>query len=636
MRKILLLLNLWMFCTIAKGQDNINYDASLIPKNLLPYASAVVRNEETTMEVKDLANVIYHVKRTITVLNKNGDERAEPNVYYDKITSVRYIKGLIYNEYGKMVKKISGSDFDDYAVTDGFSLFQDNRIKHYKKAVNQYPYTIEYEYETRIKQSMYFHDWLPQPETGIAVEKSTYTFVCKPDFKMRYKSINLTSAVNIGSTKDGLKTYTWQVTGIKAIKYEPFSPSERDLVTRVMIAPEKFAYENFNGSFTNWHELGKWMNDKLVANREELPEPTVQFIKQLTESISDPKLKAKKIYEYMQQKTHYVSIQVGIGGWRPFLASDVDKDGYGDCKALVNYTKALLKVAGIDSYYCVVYGNPQEKLSMINDFASIQGNHIILCLPFKNDTTWLECTNQKIPFGFLGDFTDDRTVLAFTPDGGKLMHTPKYTTDENLEKRKASFVLNEQGELTGDMQTVFKGTDYDDRYSLIEDALAERIKDIKKYYSINNLDIKKLEYKQDKSLNPTTTEDIKLSAREYGAVDNGKIYFSLNSVDRTRPIRQLQNRINPVYINRGYTEEDEITYTLPKGYRMESEPIKKHIDKPFGSFTTVMTIDGDKLIYKRKFQLKDGTYSKETYQDMVDFFQSVADADEYNVRLVKN
>ena len=67
------------------------------------------------------------------------------------------------------------------------------------------------------------------------------------------------------------------------------------------------------------------------------------------------------------------------------------------------------------------------------------------------------------PLVILGDFTDDRTVLACTPEGGKLMHTPKYTTEENLEKRKANFMLNEAGELDGDMETVFKGTDYDDR-----------------------------------------------------------------------------------------------------------------------------------------------------------------------------
>ena len=633
-RTIILFVNLVLFCSFAKSQ-NI-YDASLIPKSLLAHASAVVRNDETTIEVKALDNVVCRIKRVVTVLNKNGDDMAEPDVYYDKITSVKYIKGQIFDEYGKPVKKISGSDFDDYAVTDGFSLFQDDRIKHFKKAVNQYPYTIEFEYETKAKQSMYFHDWLPQPETGIAVEKCSYKFLCKPDFKIRYKPVNLLSEVIISSNKDGLKSYTWQVADMKAVKYEPFSPSEYELITRLMIAPEKFAYENFNGSFTNWKELGKWMNDNLVTNREDLPQETVQSIKQLTANMSDPRARAKKIYEYMQQKTHYVSIQTGIGGWRPFPASDVDKDGYGDCKALVNYTKALLKSAGINSYYCVVYGNQEAKLSLTNDFASIQGNHIILCLPFKNDTTWLECTNQKIPFGFLGDFTDDRTVLAFTPDGGKLMHTPKYTTEENLEKRKASFVIDQEGRLSGNMETVFKGVDYEQREWIIGDASADRVKDIKKYYPINNMVVEKLEYKQDKSAAPATTEEIKLSAKEYAAVNDGKIYFSLNSVDRTHPLRQLQKRVNPVYISHGYTQEDDITYTLPKGYRMESEPKKKYLDKPFGNFSMVITINGDKLIYKRKFQLKDGTYSKDAYDDMVDFFQSAVDADEYNVTLVKD
>jgi len=48
-----------------------------------------------------------------------------------------------------------------------------------------------------------------------------------------------------------------------------------------------------------------------------------------------------------------------------------------------------------------------------------------------------------------------------------------------------------------------------------------------------------------------------------------------------------------------------------------------------------MTIKGDQLVYNRKFQIKDGTYSKDIYQDVVDFYQSVVDADNYNVVLVK-
>ncbi|MDB5023305.1 MAG: hypothetical protein JWP78_1060 [Mucilaginibacter sp.] len=635
MSRILILLYPLLFCGAAMGQNN--YDASLISKDLLPHASAIVRNDDVSVDVKDLDNVIYHEKKAITVLNKNGDELAHMAIFYDKNIVVRYIKGLAYNEYGKIITRFNEHDFQDESAGDNSSLFQDERVKHYIPSITQYPYTIEYEYEVRNKQTLNLDSWIPIPATSLAVEKSSYTFMCKPDFNIRYKEINIPGKVVTAATKDGLKTYTWQIAQIKAFRDEPYSPNWRQYLSRVIIAPERFSYYGIPGSFTNWEQLGRWEYDNLLKNRTSLPDQTVRYIKNLTADISDPKLKAKKTYEYAQQKTHYISIQVGIGGYRPFLASDVDQHGYGDCKALVNYTQALLKVAGIDSYYCVVYGNTDEKLSMLDDFASMQGNHAILCIPFKNDTTWLECTNQQMPFGFLGDFTDDRTVLACTPEGGKLLHTTKYSTEQNLEKRKADFILNEAGELTGNMETVFKGTNYDERNTVIEEAPVERIKHIKKYYPINNLEIEKLEFKQDKSRQPVTTESIRLSAHEYSAVDDGKIYFSLNSVDRyTHPPKMVRNRQMPVYINRGYTEEDEINYTLPKGYHLISEPLSVTINKPFGSYSGIMIPDGNKLIYKRKFQIKDGTYAKETYQELVDFYQSVVDADNYNVTLVKN
>jgi len=633
MRRILLLSGLLLLNGLVKGQSN--YASNQIPKDLLPYASVVVRNDESTVEIKDLDNVVYHLKKAITVLNKNGDDIAHMAVFYNKSVNIRYIKGVVYDEFGKPIGNFNEHDFSDEATGGNGALFQDYRVKHYVPSVTQYPYTIEYEYELKFKQTLNVEGWEPVAEPNMAVEKSSYKVVCKPDFNIRYKEINIPQKAEIGSTKDGLKTYLWQIKAIKAFKSEPFSPNWQTYLSQVIVAPESFSYYGIHGVYTNWQQLGKWQYDKLLTNRQDVPAETAAYIKDMISNINDPKLKAKKIYEYMQHKTHYVSIQIGVGGYQPFSASEVDKDGYGDCKALSNYTKALLQVAGIESYYCIVHGSRGKKTSLLPDFASMQGNHVILCIPFKNDTTWLECTSQQIPFGFLSDFTDDRTVLACTPEGGKLLHTPKYTADENLEKRKASFILNEDGLLTGNMQTVFKGTDYDDREEIIDDAPAERIKNIKKYYPINNMEIKKLEYKQDKSLKPSTTEDIELTAREYAALNDGKIYFSLNSVNRAQSLRQLANRINPVCINRGYTEEDNITYTLPKNYQLQSEPIKKHIDKPFGSFIMNMSIDGDKLIYHRTFQLRDGTYSKDTYQDMVDFFQSVVDADEYNVVLVK-
>ncbi|WP_428331172.1 DUF3857 domain-containing protein [Mucilaginibacter sp.] len=615
-----------------------NYDASLIPKDLLPYASTVVRNSEESIEIKDLDNAVHHVKIAITVLNKNGDRDAHIVIEHDKSNIIKYIKGVIYNAFGKQTGKFSESDFEDESAASGESLFEDVRIKHYLPSITDYPYTIAYEYEERSKQTLNIDPWRPTNYMGKAVEKSSFTFSCRPDLNFRYQENNMPVKVSIGTNAQGLKTYTWQVSNLKALKYEPFSPYYKNYLSSVKFIPEKFVYYGINGSYNNWKDLGKWQYDNLVKSRQTLPSETIAHVIDITKDIADPKLKAKKIYEFMQGKTHYISVQVGIGGYQPFLADEVDRQNYGDCKALVNYTQALLSAVNINSYYCIVKSGRDYKVSLQKDFASMdQADHVILCVPFKNDTTWADCTSQTIPFGYLGSFTDDRLVLACTPEGGKLLHTPKYSTLDNLKSRKAEFVINDDGELSGKMSTAFKGVDYEYRDELLNEPRTERYKMLQQIYPINNMDIESLDFKQDKSFNPVSTEDVKLHAREYATLTDGKYYFMLNAVNRlSEPPHQLRNRINDVYINRGYTDVDEITYTLPTGYHLEKVPLNEAIDKPFAKFTATMSLNGNKLTYKRKLQFMDGTYSKDTYQDLVDFYQSVIDADAYEVVLIKN
>jgi len=634
MKVRLILIFVLSLATTANAQQN--YDASLIPRELLPYASSVIRNQEESIEVKDFGNALLRVKKAVTVLNKNGDDNAHIAIYYDKSDVIKNIKGVVYNDFGKQVSKFNESDFLDEAVGDG-SLFSDQRVKHYLPAVTQYPYTIVCEYEVRLKQTLYFLPWMPNDHIGEAVEKSSFVFTCHPDFNIRFKETNLSNKVTVGLNSENEKTYSWQVNKLKAIKYEEFSPDARNFLTSVEIAPEKFSFYGRNGSFNTWADLGKWEYDNLVADRQDLPIETVEKVKELTKDISEPKLKAKKIYEYMQGKTHYISVQVCVGGWQPFLAADVDKQNYGDCKALVNYTQALLKAINIDSYYCIVNSGEDFKTSMPGDFPCMMGDHIILCIPFKNDTTWADCTSQTIPFGYLGSFTDDRLVLACGPTGGKLIRTPKYTTEQNLKSRKADFIIDSQGDISGSMTTLFKGIDYEYRNALINESTTEQNKILQKIYPINNMEISHYELKQDKSYNPFTTENIKLKARDYASLNGDKYFFMVNSVDRIEePPRQVTNRQNDVYINRGYTDIDEITYTVPGGYHLGKEPLRVSIEKPFAKFTATMELKGDQLTYKRKLQLIDGTYSKDTYQGVVDFFQDVVDADEYTVSLVKN
>jgi hypothetical protein len=628
-----------IFCLLTAQQAKAQalYEAAAIPAGLKAYASAVIRKSETSVEVRDLETTTEHVKQVVTILNKNGEDEAEIVLWYDKGRRIKYVKGIVYDEYGKPVSKFTDKNFGDASAGDGFSLFLDTRLKHFKPQWVNYPYTVEYEYEVVSHQSLNFPDWRPNSTTGTAVESSLYTFTCKPAFKIRYKQLNYAGKADSSINAAGMQVYQWQAKNLKALRSEPYSPDPELYQTAVKIVPQNFSYEGYTGSFTNWNELGKWIYDKLLADRTALTPQTVASMHALTDTIKDPKMKARAIYEYMQRKTRYVSVQIGIGGYRPFKATEVDMFSYGDCKALVNYTQALLKAVNIDSYYCVVNAGAELKKSMLTDFASMaQGNHVILCLPFKNDTTWLECTSKDIPFGFVGDFTDDRRVLACTPTGGKLLHTPKYTSDKSLQLRKALVTLKEDGELIGNMTTTFEGWQYENR-TQVPGALSDEIKRAKERYSINNLEIETLALNTTKSIQPVNKEAVKFAARDYASLSSGRFFFNANLANRNTYIpREVRTRTTDIYINRGYTDMDEITYEVPAGYRMDSNPLSVAITKPFGKYTaTTLVNDKKQIVYRRKLEIIDGTYPKANYQELVDFYKEIADADGYKIALVK-
>lgn len=117
-----------------------------------------------------------------------------------------------------------------------------------------------------------------------------------------------------------------------------------------------------------------------------LPSLAREKIKELVKDATNDREKVKILYDYLGQSTRYVSIQLGIGGYQPLFASEVFKTGFGDCKALSNYLKAMLSVVGIPSYYAGIKADGTEK-RLYPDFPNFnQMNHVILQVPLAADT----------------------------------------------------------------------------------------------------------------------------------------------------------------------------------------------------------------------------------------------------------
>jgi hypothetical protein len=324
---------------------------------------------------------------------------------------------------------------------------------------------------------------------------------------------------------------------------------------------------------------------------------------------------------------------MGIGGWKPMLSSDVDRLGYGDCKALSNYTRALLKSVGVISYYTIIYGGEQKR-SLHQDFVSMQGNHAVLAIPNEKGYYFLECTSQKKPFGYEGDFTDDRYALVVKPDGGELIKTNQFETLKSTQISKGSYVIDPLGNLSGTIKIVSKGIQYENVYEL-KDLPKQETEDYYKSHFrwINNLKLQKYKYTDDRD-EVTFTEDLEISAANYMAVSGTTLMLTLNVFNQNNVIPQrYRNRKTNFEIDRGFQDVDEIEIAISDQFKIDAKPENIEINSKFGSYALEYTfLPNNKILYKRKISISNGVFDKSEYEEYRKFKEQIAKND--NAKIV--
>ncbi|PKQ46474.1 DUF3857 domain-containing protein [Confluentibacter flavum] len=620
--------------TYLFSQENL-YSFTSIPENLKQNANAVVRLHQVNVSLNSINNMDVSEKRIITVLNKQGNDNIDAYVHYDNNVKIKELEVLVFNQFGNEIKKIKKNDFKDVSAVDGGTLYSDSRVKYLEYIPISYPYTVEFNYSLNTSNTAFISPFIPIDSYFLSVQNSSYTINFLSDITMRTKEVNLEG---FDVTKEELSNkISYSVKNMEALKPEDYSPNLVDMSPKVLIASKQFTLEGVSAQVENWYDFGKWIYDDLLKDTNDLSAETVSYIQNLVKDEKNNIDKAKKIYQYVQDKSRYISVQVGIGGWKPFNASEVDRLSYGDCKGLTNYTMSLLKAANIESNYTVLYAGENQR-SMDPHFASMQGNHAILSIPTENDTLWLECTSQKAPFGFIGDFTDDRDVLVVTPEGGKIQHTKKYTTEENTQHLKGRYAVSNTGDIDVKVNVNSKGIQYDNKY--IYETQTKR--DLDTYYKsrwnyVNGITINNMQITNDKE-QIAFIEDVNFIAGNYTKIAGDRMLITLNALNRQTEIPdRYRDRKFPLKIKRGFKDVDEVEITLPSDYKIEAMPNNVSIENKFGNYgVEIEKRDEHTLIYKRQFVVNDGEFPKEDYEAFRDFFIEVSKQDNTKVVLIKN
>jgi hypothetical protein len=630
MKKILFL-SLIFFITQLSAQD---YNVLLIPDSIKKKANVVERFEEIRIIIKDIDNAVVKHKYAYTILNETGKKYAGYYNSYSNLINLSNIDGNLYDASGKKLKTVKKKDIGDFVEEDGMSLATDARFKEHDFYYSQYPYTVEYEDEQEYNGIFYLPSWYTQPYLNFAVEFGRLIVETPTNYNLRYKQENYEGNPVINKT-DNKIVYTWEVKNQKAKSYEFYGPEISEISTRVILAPTQFSIQGFTGTMNTWKDFGMF-RQTLLGGRDELDDITKRKVHELTDGLKDPKEKIAVLYKYLQSNTRYVNITFGIGGWQPYDAKYVAEKKYGDCKALSNFMGALLKEAGINSYYTVIKSG-KNNTGFYADFPSNQFNHVIRCVPLAADTIWLECTSQTLPAGYLGDFTCNRPALLITESGGKLVNTPNYTKDDNVYIRNIEGIINEKGDLNTKAITIYKGLEYDDIHDMFHYLKNE---DVKKYlnnaFSIPNYAINDFKYSETEDQIPSIKEEISFTSGSYANISGKRLFIVPNILAKSpTKLDTSDARKYDIIYRYSFKNIDTFNIALPEGYTVEALPKNKSIINKFGKYEASYIILQNKIIYTRSYERTAGHFLPLDYAEFVNFYNEIYKADRSQVVLVK-
>jgi hypothetical protein len=563
-------------------------------------------------------NLIEERSFRIKVENKQSEWMSDIRIPYGKSSRLEILDAYVQNSNGETVRKLLKKEISDLSDISENAFYEDDMAKGFSLRSNEYPYFVFYSYRKTTSKFFYLALWSPLYWAEVESDKSTL----KVEIPRGYK-IRISDTGNYQFKKDSTEDkfiYYWEATHVLPVKREIMAPPDRELFPLVYIVPENFTY-GVPGKLVSWKSLGTWQ-DEINSNMDLLTLSEQIKVTSILKGVTDRGEKTRTLYHYMQDNTHYINVSIDIGGMQPYPASYVCNNKYGDCKALTMYMKALLKFAGIESYYTPVYAGTNP-VRVNKDFPAFQFNHVILCVPNRNDTLWLENTSQTAPFGYLGSFTQNRYALVANGPQSRLVRTPAMGTEEFLEESFYRIGVEFSGESSVHMEKILRGNAF---MRWLEIAAGSSEEETKEAFSAelpikNNL----LKYeimhpdRDQKFLKLVADMNIDRTLREIG---NSHVIIPFPII--ALPFEKPSERKYPVRINNPVNKSDSVVYEIPfmDQYNVEV-PSDIRIETKFGIYRARFIKGEKKVTLVRSFFMPVNDYPREEYDEMYAFIESI-------------
>ncbi|MCP4685490.1 MAG: DUF3857 and transglutaminase domain-containing protein [bacterium] len=370
------------------------------------------------------------VKNRLRINNLRGDGYRRLSLFEDKYNKLTGVSARVLDADGKEIYRRKKEDMSRVCGYGNGALYRDACTYYTVLESAQYPYTIEYEY-TRESSSLFF--WSDADfQHFIPIHGASYRLTVPPGFDFHHQIRDLELEPEISRSGSEI-TYVWSASDIPALEEIDHLPPGHNEGARIEFVADRFSLNDYALERCDWGGIGRWYN-QLAQGR---------YLSGNSLASGTGSLEAVDIlYLDVQQRTRYVAVNIGIGGWQPHSADWTLEKGYGDCKDMSTLLVSKLRRQGIEAHPCLVLTRGRGVTDV--DFPSIAFNHMVTMAVVGGDTLWLDCTNDNLSSGDVPWSIEDIDGLVVTEQGGQIKRISASTAEDN------QCVLNTHLHIAGD------------------------------------------------------------------------------------------------------------------------------------------------------------------------------------------
>ena len=608
-------------------------------------AVVLVDESNTTISQDGKVNEVYNY--AIRVLRREGREFAGASVgYLPDISKVKEFRAWLIRP-GSETKKY-GKDHTVDVAGDLNDVYNEYRVKRISATDDaDAGMVFAYSYTTENRSVFSQSDWAFQ--SSLPVISSRYNLTLPEGWRAEGVTFN---HPKVDPRITG-NTYSWELSNLAPIPFEPLSPSLSHLVPRLAVSYFPPANHSLSiKTFANWGEVATWMSE-LEDPQVIVDDALARKSHELTALAKTEFEKIRAIAQYVQN-IQYISIQTGIGrggGYRPHPSNEVFAKSYGDCKDKANLMRAMLKVVGIVAIPVSIYsGDPNYVRAAWP--SPQQFNHCIIAVKVSDETQAstiithptlgrlliFDPTDEQTPIGDLPFHLQGSLALIDSKTETDLVRMPVTPPEMNQLERIATLELREDGGIAGQIlenangqtaarfRTEFRRLSKPEYTGMIERWLTT---------GATSARLNKME-PSDNSADGRFTLNVEFMAQNYGQLMQGRLLVFKPAVVSRREGLALTalTRKHPVVL-RANAYSETVKVQLPAGFAVDEVPDAVKIETPFGSYVTSYEVNNNELIFKRKLSQQATTIAPADYETVRKFFESIRAAENAPVVLAK-